>query len=955
MDSTTKNDSGLCSKVLIVLLVILAVFSPCFLAKIVRCFFGKKSLSAFVGISIIMAMIQFIGYEIGFSYFSFQSSITKKGSPAIGLSECRFYEIAARIFRLVCYILVVFVAVKSNIGTYDNDHRYKAVLLLYTSICLFSCIRQSLFRLTFRKLPNVVLALSVALMFFVFAGISNPRNNCLWGIVNASLYAKTINSIVPALKGSLIFAAVSPAIIVLIKDIYEKYRAEFASDPKKTTRRKLLTHWRFSPRLPLSGDYLVLLIAAFLVSYLIAAGVSLMVASPRMENKETLSSTEKPQILLGINVFFLENHDDANDSGHIDDSMDSIVTNSSGFVKSPEYTGVADDIEITFSSDGLKIDSSSEEIESLLDEDLSATETDCSSESVSVLQTLGWLAVALSFSGLAAHFDISEKQLCESECFYLRYHALDFLKKRGKKNPSFLQWNDYCQVFASLFLYTSPIYSEGYVWHNAKDIFLTLCTQSKNYCGVQLLARLMYLNSSAIEGEDFDKKAHKHSNEEENKEKTDTVKQTSQESDISRAECLFSANVQYVINSPTQNGGQTLSPLAWNQQELASIQQLWQDHVNQLVEDIKTYIEQLKTESSNLRKISSGEVKETLKKLTPVYSLGERLGDRSQLEDELIKLNALDKTINELHQKIAPEEKCSENICQIDKELRTLIANTERLKGELATIDALRNAQTCIEEVTHQYKLRLDSIDVLPLLSMLQSVMFSTGLKNRLRELLSSKSVSADDFNRLIQKDVLSILCRKQTSEDCLLNWLCTSDNTCGFCRDKNGALHNRRALILEYPYLVLTCIQNRLDGIAPHSFQEYIMEYYLKLTDTETRNELVGFFSTKKDVFLESGRTLYELLRSHDRFTETLQAILPKLEKAREAALEKGKEAEEKTSSTLQEDADFIMVKSEIEEKYPNGSDEFGTADNKGKKDCSILSCYLFYGHSESEGKNEQ
>lgn len=175
-------------------------------------------------------------------------------------------------------------------------------------------------------------------------------------------------------------------------------------------------------------------------------------------------------------------------------------------------------------------------------------------------------------------------------------------------------------------------------------------------------------------------------------------------------------------------------------------------------------------------------------------------------------------------------EKCNcileENMCQ---------SNLKTIKEVLGQEEIIYLKKTVTELGPSDHP-SAAGIDALNFLIQLDRLFFSETLRGELQRKLSAIGISTEEFIRVVRLDMLTIAAHWQSSNSCLLRWLCTETKSCQYnngCDDVRCFEKNRRIFCIEYPFLACQCIEKRWptdDAFENKTIREQIAVYFAKL-----------------------------------------------------------------------------------------------------------------------------
>lgn len=117
---------------------------------------------------------------------------------------------------------------------------------------------------------------------------------------------------------------------------------------------------------------------------------------------------------------------------------------------------------------------------------------------------------------------------------------------------------------------------------------------------------------------------------------------------------------------------------------------------------------------------------------------------------------------------------------------------------------------------------------VLAFLKSVQNSYFQVDVSFNWEHRLAAINIPAKEFIETVKADVLSMLVRHSTADDCLLQWICNGPTSCPHNRKTHCGKHtlnNRRLVWMEYPFLVNLAAARRISNWIPEANE--IIEYY--------------------------------------------------------------------------------------------------------------------------------
>lgn len=399
------------------------------------------------------------------------------------IERIRTTEMVSKIVRFLFYGAAIFLVVNANwlhfgltaglrdilswIGLSPNTDAIKATGLLIVSLVLFFVRFDTLSRQTFRKWPVYFLSASTVCLFLVFMDLPYKDSGLTWGLMDTAHIAKSLGDDIPGLfKNSILAAAAVSLVYFLLKDRWDKFQKKLTTDTVKETRRQLLSHWGFKPIYQLSNDALNRIIIFFLAICLVA-GLAVFVEIPDKQGDSTATNPSDAVTATDNTANLIDTN---GESGFSDDNRLAVGRND----------GI-----ISIGND-LVILSESAKSDNKVDED---------NVDISFTGYLYILAVVLGAIGIAAHFEISNKSLIESEYYYLLYHSLDQSWDEPQDGINELRRADYFQVMSYLYSNGSTLKSEEHEWHKLSTVIKELYERSasKSQCGrTVFFSRMLY-------------------------------------------------------------------------------------------------------------------------------------------------------------------------------------------------------------------------------------------------------------------------------------------------------------------------------------------------------------------------------------------------------------------------------------------------------------------------------
>lgn len=429
----------------------------------------------------------FSSYATGsFCALASQSEITPLNMEAISCGE-KWLKVSRLSVYILAAVLLTILHLPKMFSSLEflsvfRDEENLTTLIFLVSILLLLSSYQSFGRLTFRSLPVIALAISVALLFLCFTGKAYDISN-LWGLgnfnINTAVISKSISSYQVVIAGSAIVTGVLAVIVFLGKDAFEKYRNHQTLDTTKDTRRRLLTHWHFNPKQLIHDSITWLAIGFALICF-----IAIMCTIPP-ESTPT-SSNAKDDASAQTSTSTTENPSEP----HPSDSV-SVPSNTSVDSSLQTTTSTTEKLSESYQSESVSASSnasgnSSAQIPSSTTESGNETsesdsqkqdkekdkDKDDNNAEEMLLAYLALTATGFAFLGIITHFDISDKSLVASEHLFLLFHSVELYNKEKEISQS--RYTDYFQVLANLYSSISPILSENREWHNLIGILQLL-------------------------------------------------------------------------------------------------------------------------------------------------------------------------------------------------------------------------------------------------------------------------------------------------------------------------------------------------------------------------------------------------------------------------------------------------------------------------------------------------
>lgn len=396
----------------------------------------------------------FSSYATGsFCALASQSDISPLNMAAISCGE-KWLKVSRLSVYILASVLLTILHLPKMFSSMEclsvfRDEENLTTLIFLVSILLLLSAYQSFGRLTFRSLPVIALAISVALLFLCFTGKAYDISN-LWGLgnfnINTAVISKSISSYQVVIAGSAIVTGVLAVIVFLGKDAFEKYRNHQTSDTTKDTRRRLLTHWHFNPKQLIHDSITWLAIGFALICF-----IAIMCTIP--PESSSSSSNAKDDESAQTPTSTTEKISESYPSESVSASSNALVNSSAQTPTSTTESGHE-----TSESDSQKQDNDKDKDDNNAEEML--------------LAYLALTATGFAFLGIITHFDISDKSLVASEHLFLLFHSVELYNK--EKDISQSKYTDYFQVLANLYSSISPILSENREWHNLIGILKLL-------------------------------------------------------------------------------------------------------------------------------------------------------------------------------------------------------------------------------------------------------------------------------------------------------------------------------------------------------------------------------------------------------------------------------------------------------------------------------------------------
>lgn len=475
-----------------------------------------------------------------YNYYRLGGDI-EKGRVKFGMEDARLNETVLLWTRWVYFSAAIIVAFGCTFG----DWYLSTWIALSLSILLFPCLFQAISRITFRIWPAVILAFAGAVLYLSVVGgrigvLTTKLPVQLWKDSGGLMAAENIDRLPSTFKNSVILVALAPFFLFLARQIYDRYRKQTEDSEGKTTRRQLLTHWWFNPRIPMLDNSAIILLAGFAVVCVIAIGLHFPQVMEKTESNKTAESSAATE------------------------SVNSSVT--APTVMQETTKGAEAETAETVAATNISVDIRRNEEEGYrITGNIKTGDSGSDDSPLPFFEYVAFLGTALSFIGSVTLFEIRDNTIIQSEYNYILYLSLQLHNsEQVKRNGTFFRrilghltrglygsiraekadrkQLDYCQVLANLFIHFSALDSENNEYHKTRRVMREIgkSKQLSNVSKSVLLSRMLSAFELALAAEDEAKprKANQ------SKEKKEEAAQK-----VQMAELVFSASIQELLQA----------------------------------------------------------------------------------------------------------------------------------------------------------------------------------------------------------------------------------------------------------------------------------------------------------------------------------------------------------------------------------------------------------------------